>query len=295
MYIKTAMKQSTADCSPAIERLKYQLQRADAIIIGAGAGLSAAAGHTYQGERFENNFADFIAKYQYRDMYSAGFYPYPTAEEYWAYWSRHITLNRYAEGAPPLYTRLLKLLNGKNVFILTTNVDHCFQKAGFVKQRLFYTQGDYGLWQCAKPCHNKTYDNEGAIRHMVLQQSDRQIPSHLLPLCPQCGGPMANNLRSDNRFVEDEGWHLAAKRYEEFIHSHWSGHMLFLELGVGGNTPGIIKYPFWRMTYQNPRAVYACVNAADAIAPKEIEDRAICIQGDIRDVLHANDDYYIMC
>ena len=276
---------STGACSDAIERLRRGIAEADAVVVGAGSGLSTASGMTYSGERFESNFADFIGRYGYRDMYTAGFYPYPTPEEFWAYWSRHIHLNRYAQDAGPAYRRLRDLMSGKDCFVITTNVDHCFQKAGFDELRLFCTQGDYGLWQCAKPCHQRTYDNEASVRRMVAEQRDMRIPSELIPRCPRCGGPMANNLRSDDTFVEDEAWHLAAGRYRDFLREHEGARLLFLELGVGWNTPGIIKYPFQRMAAGNERAVYACVNLGEAAAPRELDGRSILVDGDIGEVL----------
>ena len=276
---------STGACSDAIERLRRGIAEADAVVVGAGSGLSTASGMTYSGERFERNFADFIGRYGYRDMYTAGFYPYPTPEEYWAYWSRYIHLNRYAQDAGPAYRRLRDLMSGKDCFVITTNVDHCFQKAGFDVSRLFCTQGDYGLWQCAKPCHQRTYDNEAPVRRMVAEQRDMRIPTELIPRCPRCGGPMANNLRIDDTFVEDEAWHLAAGRYRDFLREHEGARLLFLELGVGWNTPGIIKYPVQRMAVRNERAVYACVNLGEAVAPRELEGRAILIDGDIGEVL----------
>ena len=218
-------------------------------------------------------------------MYSGGFYPFDTLEEHWAYWSRYICINRYLDPPKPVYRRLLELVQDKDYFLLTTNVDHCFQKAGFDKHRLFYTQGDYGLWQCSKPCHQKTYDNEAVVRKMLAEQRDMKVPGELIPRCPVCGAPMSMNLRADMTFVEDEGWHRAAGRYEDFIRCHKGLHVLFLELGVGGNTPGIIKYPFWQMTYENPRAVYACVNLGEAFAPREIAGRSVCIEGDVGEVL----------
>ncbi|WP_299080351.1 Sir2 silent information regulator family NAD-dependent deacetylase [uncultured Fretibacterium sp.] len=269
----------------AIERLRREISGADAVVVEAGSGLSAASGLTYSGERFEKNFADFIGRYGYRDMYTAGFYPYPTPEEFWAYWSRHIHLNRYAQDAGPAYRRLRNLMGGKDCFVITTNVDHCFQKAGFDALRLFCTQGDYGLWQCARPCHQETYDNEAPVQRMVSEQRDMRIPTELIPRCPRCGGPMANNLRCDDTFVEDEAWHLAAGRYADFLRKHEGARVLFLELGVGWNTPGIIKYPFRRMAARNERAVYACVNLGEADAPRELEGRAILVDGDIGEVL----------
>lgn len=268
-----------------IERLSQQLAGSDAIVIGAGAGLSTSAGFTYTGERFEHYFPDFIARYHFSDMYSGGFYPFDTLEEHWAYWSRYIFCNRYLDAPKPVYQELLSLVHDKDYFVLTTNVDHQFQKAGFDRHRLFYTQGDYGLWQCMEPCHQKTYDNEETVRQMVAGQRDMRIPTKLVPRCPVCGKPMTMNLRSDNTFVEDEGWHRAAGRYHDFLRRHDGLKVLFLELGVGANTPAIIKYPFWKMTYANPNAAYACINFGEAFAPPEIRGRSICINADIGNVL----------
>ena len=271
--------------SEQIERLRTVLDKADAVIVGAGAGLSAAAGFSYDGERFEKYFSDFQAKYGFHDMYSGGFYPYGTPEEYWAYWSRYISVNRYQDAPKPVYDELLKLVQGKDYFVITTNVDHCFQKAGFDRKRLFYTQGDYGLLQCSEPCCQKTYDNEETVRQMVEQQRNMRVPSELVPYCPVCGRPMTMNLRCDDTFVEDEGWHKAAERYENFLRTRGGQRILLLELGVGYNTPAIIKYPFWRMTAKNPDAAYACINQGQAACPEEIEAQSICINGDIGEVL----------
>lgn len=287
MSMRKATIASTGRCSDSIRRLQDSLSSADAIVIGAGSGLSSSAGHTYSGARFKRNFADFIARYRFTDMYSAGFYPYAAPEEYWAYWSRYIALNRYAEDGGAVYGDLLRLTEGKDCFVITTNVDHCFQRAGFDKERLFYTQGDYGLWQCAKPCHAKTYDNEAAVRRMVAAQRDMRIPTGLLPHCPVCGRAMAMNLRSDDSFVEDQGWRLAAARYQAFLDRQATGRVLYLELGVGNNTPVIIKFPFWRRTRQNPNAIYACINLGEAYVPAEIADRSICINRDIGQVLRS--------
>lgn len=268
-----------------VKALKEKLDAADAIIIGAGAGLSTSAGFTYTGERFRNYFSDFEDKYGFHDMYTGGFYPYHTPEEYWAYWSRYIYINRYMDAPKPVYQELLELVKDKDYFVITTNVDHCFQKAGFDKKRLFYTQGDYGLFQCSEPCCDRTWENEDIIRKMVEQQKDMQIPSKLIPLCPNCGKPMTMNLRSDNKFVEDDGWHKAAKQYENFIHTRENLQIIYLELGVGYNTPVIIKYPFWQMTAKNRKATYACINYGEAVCPKEIEKQSICIDYDIEETL----------
>ena len=275
----------TRNYSAEIERLKKEIDNADCIIIGAGAGLSTAAGFTYSGERLQKYFADFVQKYRFKDMYSGGFYPFPTLEEQWAYWSRYIYINRYMDIDNGTYKKLFELVKNKDYFVITTNVDHQFQKVGFDKKRLFYTQGDYGLWQCSEPCHNKTYDNEETVRAMFEQQKDMRIPTELIPHCPVCGKPMSMNLRADDTFVEDEGWHDAAERYNDFLQAHEGQHILFVELGVGMNTPVIIKIPFIQMTVQNPNAVYACLNYGEAYAPSEIANQSICIDADLCDVL----------
>lgn len=278
----------TNGCCSQLEQLKEKINMADAILIGAGAGMSTSAGYTYSGKRFEDNFSDFIKKYDFKDMYTAGFYPYETLEEHWAYWSRYIYINRYAQKPGKPYETLLELVKDRDYFVLTTNVDHCFQNTGFDKHRLFYTQGDYGLWQCSKPCHLKTYDNEAVVKRMVKEQKNMRVPSELIPYCPVCGAPMSMNLRADDTFVEDNDWHKAAARYQDFLRRHKGLSVLYLELGVGGNTPGIIKYPFWKMTYQNPKATYACINLSEAYIPTEIKKQSINIGGDIKEVL----DYF---
>ena len=276
--------------SESMERLKAALQDCDAVVIGAGSGLSTAAGFTYNGERFEKYFSDFAAKYGIKDMYSGGFYPFATPEEHWAYWSRYIYINRYQDAPKPVYDAILKLVQDKDYFVITTNVDHCFQKAGFDKKRLFYTQGDYGLFQCSEPCCQETFDNEEVIREMVKRQEDMKIPTELLPTCPHCGKPLTMNLRSDDTFVEDKGWHRAAERYENFFRTRAGQKILFLELGVGYNTPVIIKYPFWQMTAKNPNATYICINQGQAVCPQEIELQSVCINADIGQVLQSLSD-----
>ncbi len=292
-----------------LTRLNYEIDHADAVIIGAGAGLSTSAGFIYNGERFRKYFGDFAETYRFDDMYSGGFYPYPSLEEMWAYWSRYIYINRYMPAPKPVYDELFSLIKGKDYFVITTNVDHQFQKAGFNKYRLFYTQGDYGLWQCSKPCHQRTYDNKERVVKMLLTQGfrmgehgellvpqkengetdferiRRKVPADLVPHCPVCGEPMSMNLRADDTFVEDEGWHLAARRYAEFLQEHRDQHTLFLEMGTGFNTPGIIKYRFWQMTEEWPDAVYASLNLQEAFAPDAIKEKSICINADIGDIL----------
>lgn len=311
MFSKIRIKKSTTDCSEGIakdetsdgiNKLRETLAHVDAVIIGAGAGLSTSAGFVYTGERFHTYFQDFSEKYHFSDMYSGGFYPYHIPEEHWAYWSRYIYINRYCNAPKPIYNKLYELTKDKDCFVLTTNVDHCFQKAGFDKHRLFYTQGDFGLFQCSEPCHMTTYENEDTIRKMVEAQGFKidengmlflpegitpkmAIPSELVPYCPKCGKPMRMNLRSDNTFVEDEGWHCASKRYADFLRRHRNVKTLFLEAAVGFNTPTIVKYSFWRMTYEWKDAVYACLNYGEAYAPDEIRKKSICINGDIGEIL----------
>lgn len=285
MFSRMSITKSTGNYLEQIECLKDKLNTSDSIIIGAGAGLSTSAGFTYSGERFRKYFSDFEEKYGFHDMYAGGFYPYGTLEEQWAFWSRNITVNRYMDAPKPVYQNLFEIVKDKDYFVITTNVDHCFQKAGFDKKRLFYTQGDYGLFQCSEPCCNETFDNEEAVRQMMEQQKDMRIPNTLLPKCPHCGKPLTMNLRADDTFVEDEGWHLAAERYHNFLRTRKSGKVLYLELGVGYNTPGIIKYPFWQMTAENRQATYACINYGEAVCPEEIESQSICVDGDIGDIL----------
>lgn len=286
MFSKIWTKRSTKSYSDEGKRLRETLEQADAVLIGAGSGLSTAAGFTYAGERFEKHFSDFREKYGISDMYSGGFYPYDSLEEYWAWWSRHIYWNRYVDIPNDTYQKLLELVKEKDYFVLTTNVDHCFQKSGFDKKRLFYTQGDYGLFQCSRPCCQETCDNEELVRKMLDQQQDMRIPTELVPRCPHCGAPMTMNLRCDDTFVQDEGWYKAKNRYDDFLRRHENLEILYLELGVGMNTPGIIKYPFWNMTARNPKAIYACINQGQAYAPEEIKRQAICIDGDIGRVLN---------
>ena len=301
MFLKRKMNDSTNSYSDKILQIKEKISQADAVIIGAGAGLSTSAGFVYTGERFEYYFSDFKEKYGFSDMYSGGFYPYETLEEYWGYWSRYIYINRYMDAPKPVYQNLYELVKEKDYFVLTTNVDHCFQKAGFNKNRIFYTQGDYGLFQCSKPCHYETYDNEENIRKMVIGQGfeirngelikpegvvlKMVVPSEFIPKCPKCGRPMSMNLRSDQTFVEDEGWHRAAERYEKFIQNHKKQKIVYIELGVGYNTPGIIKYPFWQMTNTFEHAFYVCLNQSEAYAPEEIRKKSVCMNEDIGEVL----------
>lgn len=286
-----------------IGRLQEVLEQADVVVVGAGAGLSTSAGMTYSGERFDRYFADFSARFGIQDMYSGGFYPFPDDETRWAWWARHIYVNRYVDAPRPVYQRLLQLLDDKDYFVITTNVDHLFQKAGFDKGRLFYTQGDYGLFQSVDPANKKTYDNEGWVMRAMEAQgfvkdasgvyrmpeggASMRIPTELIPTCPDDGSNVTMNLRADDSFVEDEGWRRASAAYADYLRKHRGKRVLFLEVGVGANTPVIIKYPFWAMTAKNPKATYACLNYDESFCPRHIEDRSICLDGDAGDLFDA--------
>ncbi len=285
MFSKTSTPLSTMNYSQKIKRVSELLSTCETIVVGAGAGLSASAGLLYTGERFERLFADYIKAYGLHDMYSAAFYPYPSEEALWGYWSLHIYHNRYAAVLNSTYDKLKKMVEDKNHFVITTNADHLFIQSGFDKERLFYTQGDYGLFQCSVPCHQKTYDNKKEIYEMVARQKNLKIPGELVPHCPRCGKVMTQNLRKDSTFVEDEGWHNAQNRYANFLQENQRKAVLYLELGIGGNTPGIIKYPFWQYVHQNKNAQYVCINLQEAAAPSEIIDRSVLLQEDIGSVL----------
>jgi len=298
------ISRGTGERRERLDRLRRALESADAVVIGAGAGLSTAAGLTYTGERFERYFSDFAQEYGITDMYSGGFYPFPDQETFWAWWSRHIYCNRYVDAPRGVYKDLLALVRDKDYFVITTNVDHQFQKAGFDKKRLFYTQGDYGLFQSRRPTEPRTYDNEEWVMRAMEAQGfvkdengdyampaggavAMRIPTELIPANPDDGSAVMPNLRSDDSFVEDKGWHAASAAYADFLRRHQGERVLFWEIGVGGNTPVIIKYPFWQMTRENPQAVYACLNYSEAYCPRQIETQSICLDGDSGEVLRA--------
>lgn len=286
-----------------INKAKTLLNNADYVLIGAGAGLSTAGGFEYSGEKFERYFSDFGKKYGYKDMYSGGFYPYTTLEEKWAFWSRYVYVNRYMDKKPnKLYKMLLNVVKDKNYFVLTTNVDHQFQIAGFDKSKIFYMQGDYGLFQCEVPCHNKTYDNKQLIIKMLISQNflektksgyqiadkskwKMSIDSNLIPKCPVCNKNMTMNLRADETFIQDEGWLEHAQLYENFINKAKDKNLLLMEFGVGYNTPVIIKYPFEKMTYSFLNTNLLRFNKDYAFCPKEIENKTLLFDEDIQDVL----------
>ena len=301
-YFSSGVSYGKGTVEENIKKLKVEIDNADAIVIGAGAGMSTASGFVYTGQRFDKYFFDFSKKYGFIDMYSGGFYPYPNQEIFWAYWARYIYINRYMDTPKDTYQKLYELVNDKDYFVITTNVDHCFQKAGFDKKRLFYTQGDYGLFQSVNPDIRQTFDNEEWVMKAMeaqgfLKNSEgifevpedeaikMEIPTELIPKCPVDGSPVTTNLRADDSFVEDDGWHRASAAYSDFLRRHEKLHVLYLELGVGSNTPVIIKYPFWQMTMANPKALYACLNYGESYCPMDIETQSICIDGDIDEIL----------
>ncbi|MCI8508515.1 MAG: Sir2 silent information regulator family NAD-dependent deacetylase [Lachnospiraceae bacterium] len=264
------------------------IKASDMVLIGAGAGASAAAGLTYSGKRFTVNFSEFIEKYGFAnmpDMYAAGFYPFPTEEAKWGYWSKHSMINRFLPPALPLYQMLYQMVQGKEHFVLTTNVDHQFQKAGFADENIFATQGDYGMIQCEKGCHAKTYDAEELFRQMEQARHDCVIPSYMIPKCPVCGGNMAMHLRCDQYFVEDKHWHEAAARYEAFLERMADQKTVLLELGVGFNTPAIIRFPFEKMMREYHHFSLIRLNLKEAFIPKSVKERAVGINMDMEQVI----------
>lgn len=272
-------------CDQAIAEARGLLGRADRVLIGAGAGLSTAAGITYGGPRFEQRFRSFIERYGMTDMYSAGFYPFPTEEDRWAYWAEHVWANRYEPPALPLYESLFDFVRGKDYFVITTNVDAQFQKAGFASERLFATQGDYGLNQCQRGCHDRLYPNRDlvdAIRAATRNGEEIRAPSALVPRCPVCGGPMAVHLRVDGRFVEDAAWHEAEQRYRAFVAAlaeKPEGSVL-LELGVGWNTPVIIRFPFEQLAAATGAPLIR-MNYDDARIDSRRIPHGVGLQGDL--------------
>lgn len=267
-----------------IKQAAKLVKEADYILIGAGAGLSTAAGLTMGGKRFTDNFADFIEKYgghYMRDMYSAGFYPFETEEAKWGYWSKNGMVNRILPGALPLYKKVYRLAENKKHFVLTTNVDHQFFLSGFDEENIFATQGDYGLIQCKMGCHPKTYDAVKMFKQMEQARQDCMVPSYMVPKCPVCKGPMEMNLRSDRYFVEDEAWHKAEQRFGKYLGECQDKKTVLLELGVGFNTPTIIRYPFEKLMRQNNNMSLIRLNVEEAIVPEEFGERAVGINEDI--------------
>ncbi len=268
-----------------LEKGKSAINQADFILLGGGAGLSAAAGIKYSGPRFTENFGPFIKKYGLTDMYSAGFYPFKTEEERWAYWSKHISINRYEPDATPLYKDLFKLVRDRDYFVITTNVESQFMKAGFSPDKLFEVQGNYGELQCTKGCHQKSYPNESIIKEMVNKTVDCKIQSDLVPKCPVCGGKMDPHLRINQYFVQDENWYEMNQAYNEFLQKTKGKKIIYMELGIGFNTPGIVRYPFERMTYENDHATLIRLNKDNPDGIEENKDKTIAFTEDMQEVV----------
>ncbi|MCM3651379.1 Sir2 silent information regulator family NAD-dependent deacetylase [Metabacillus litoralis] len=270
-----------------VDKAKQAIEGADFILLGGGAGLSAAAGIVYSGKRFTENFAPFIEKYGLTDMYLSGFYPFRTQEERWSYWAKHISLNRYEAGATKLYMDLFNLVKDKKYFVISTNVESQFVKAGFPSEKVFEIQGNYGYHQCAKGCHDKLYDNELLVKEMVEKTVDCKIPSELVPKCPVCGGEMDPNLRINHYFVQDERWYELNKSYNDFLQDSEGKKIIYIELGVGFNTPGIIRYPFEKMTYYNKNARLIRLNKDHPEGLEENIDKTIAFTEEMQAVVSA--------
>ena len=268
-----------------IEKINKLIKAADYILIGAGAGLSTAAGIEYFGKRFEDNFAEFIKKYHFTDMYSSGFYNFKTEEEKWAYWAKHMYMNCIGMSATKLYKDLFEVVKGKNYFVITTNVDEQFYKSGFDKNKIFATQGSYRYIQCSQACHNKIYNAKDLVKEMIEKTKDCKIPTELVPVCPVCGEIMDTNLRKDAYFVQNDNWYKQSQKYNKFIEKARDKKVVLLELGVGFNTPIIIRYPFEKMVYQNNNWNLIRINKDNCINLLDIENKSIVIEDDIKKVI----------
>lgn len=267
------------------------IQKADYVLMGAGAGLSTAAGAVYGGTWFEKNFKEFKEKYgngpYMQDMYSAGFHPYPDEESFWGYWSKQAILGGIDLDVTPLYKDILKLLKDKRTFCLSTNADGQFRKAGYKEEQIFCTQGDYFHIQCQKACHQRTYNAVKLFKQMDQARKNCQIPTYMVPKCPICGGPMTMNLRCDQYFVQDEAWYQAEKRFGDFLNEALKSQkkLLLLELGVGFNTPTIIRFPFEKLVKENKQVNLIRLNLNEAVIPESIEQQAVGINKDIKQTI----------
>lgn len=273
------------EISNKIVKIKDLIKNADCVLIGAGAGLSTSAGIEYSGKRFENNFADFIKKYHFTDMYSSGFYDFQTEEEKWAYWAKHMYINNIGMKATKLYQDMLELVKDKDYFVITTNVDDQFFKAGFDKEKVFATQGSYRYIQCSRACHNKIYNATEIVKEMIEKIQDCKIPTELIPVCPVCGEKMDTNLRKDAYFVQDDNWYKQNAIYGEFLDKAKNKKVVLLEFGVGFNTPTIIRFPFEQMTYQNLNWNLVRFNKDNCMTFLDIQDRIIEVKDDINKIV----------
>ena len=272
-----------------IEKIKNILSKADYVLIGAGAGLSTAAGNTYSGERFEKNFKSFIDKYNFTDLYTSGFYNFKTEEEKWAYWFKHIYIANIGLPVLPLYKKLYDYLENskKDYFIITTNVDDCFYKAGFSPNKIFRPQGSYKILQCQKACHPGLYDYTDKIEKALkyIDEKNCILPTEYVPKCPKCGGKMFCNIRCDDYFVEGDEFKKGQKNYVEFLEKIKGKKVALLELGVGYNTPVIIRFPFEKMTSKNKDFHLIRLNMNELDCMFDLGDRVTLIPGDMKEAL----------
>ncbi len=267
-----------------INKMKQLLKEADCILIGAGSGLSTAAGLKYSGENFQKNYKEFMQKYHFEDLYSASFYEFKTQEEKWAFFSKMILLNRYNKPLT-LYKELYDIVKDKNYFVITTNVDGQFEISGFDKEKIFAVQGDYKYLQCENACHNKLYDNSEIVKKWTANMKECKIPSEIVMKCPVCGGNMDMNLRKDDKFVQDENWYKQLKAYKDFLKEMKNKNVVLLEIGVGFNTPGIIRFPFEKMTMENSKTRLIRINKDYLKCFLDIEDKTITFNEEVKQIL----------
>ena len=268
------------------EQLAALIQESDAIVVGIGAGMSAADGFLYIGERFEHAFPDFIEKYQLLDMLQASLYDFEDWEEYWAFQSRFVALNYLDQPLGASYVYLRELLAQKPHHIITTNADNAFAIAGYDSNNVFHIQGEYALWQCSNHCHQQTYRDDAKIRQMIAEQTNMRIPSELIPRCPKCNAPFEINKRNEEKgMVEDADFHAQAKRYHAFLDAHSKGKVLYLEIGVGHTTPQFIKHPFQQRVAENPDALFVTLNHKHYRIPLAIRPQTVQFTGHIAELI----------
>lgn len=271
--------------SSRILQAKQAIKQADYIIIGAGSGLSTAAGLLYSGEKFEKDFREFIEKYHFDNLYSASFYEFKTQEEKWAFFAKMIKLNRYNEKPLKLYQELYEIVKNKEYFVLSTNVDGQFYNSGFDKDKIFEVQGDYSYLQCENACHNKLYNNKELVEKWLRNTKNCKIPSDLVMKCPVCGGNMDMNLRKDANFVQDKNWYRQSEKYEDFLSRSKGKNVVLLEIGVGFNTPGIIRFPFERMTAISEKTTLIRINKDYPNPMLEIKNKTISFDEDTNKII----------
>ncbi|GAB6393686.1 MAG: NAD-dependent protein deacetylase SIR2 family [Treponematales bacterium] len=282
----------TARYWDSIRQASRVIQNTDCVLAGVGAGMTAAGGLCYADTALaEKWYPEYVAlgKKSILEIMS-DFWPTTindhNAAAFWGFWVRHIYHLRYEPDALPPYRALFSIIGGREHFICSTNVDGQLEKAGFDRKKIFAPQGDYALLQCRKPCSQRVFDNKSMIETCLANMaSPFEIREADIPRCPVCGDFLIPNLRCDARFVEAP--HLwNTRQYEAFIQDARGKRLVLLELGVGFNTPGIIRFPFESITAQFARAILIRVNLSDAAVPEEIQEKSIVIQDDIAAVLN---------